>query len=241
MQRRTWAFFHFEVPQGGPLTQGGPARKWKPWPLACGVPVPAARALRPASGQKVTPRVTPGHSSVSNCFVTGTAQRSSVREQCLAGHSEAVFTPAGSLRMHQAAAADSKFASISRLLFIAQPHRVFRTVFRRGSKAGPIGVLLFFFGLLAAVLSAIQKTLAYRVRTCKCCRGYGIVRCSLCAGAGKVGWTAKFSYEDGCPMCMAKRYVDCPDCGGIIKRSLFPSGRNPPPGMEEPSFKRRTA
>lgn len=123
-----------------------------------------------------------------------------------------------------------RFASMTRLLMVAQQPQV-RAMFTRagGVRAGPIGLLFFLFGLVTLFASAVRQFFANKVRGCRCCKGYGIVRCTLCEGTGSVGWSGKMSYKDGCPMCMSKRYADCPDCGGMIKRRLFPmsGGRSP--------------
>eukprot|EP00798_Chlamydomonas_sp_ICE-L_P011352 gene11352-18959_t len=127
----------------------------------------------------------------------------------------------------------AKYASIARLLIVVQPANLARMV-ARTPRAGPIGILFFFFGLLTMIFTTIRHFIEKKVRNCTCCKGYGIVRCSLCGGSGQVDWNAK------CPMCMAKRYVDCPDCGGMVKRVLFPkASRNPPGDMGEPAFLRR--
>lgn len=38
-------------------------------------------------------------------------------------------------------------------------------------------------------------------------------RCSLCRGAGVVGWEGKWSHKELCPSCLGKRFVSCPHCG----------------------------
>lgn len=122
----------------------------------------------------------------------------------------------------------ANFASIGRMLTVVHPRRVLTAVFGRNFKAGPVGLLFFLFGIITAALSTLRSMLLQQARDCTRCMGYGIVRCALCAGEGSVTWTAKMSYKDGCPMCMAKRYVDCPECRGLIKRSLFVVPANKP-------------
>jgi hypothetical protein len=40
-----------------------------------------------------------------------------------------------------------------------------------------------------------------------------LCRCSLCRGAGVVGWEGKWSHKELCPSCLGKRFVSCPHCG----------------------------
>mmetsp|Transcript_32579 Transcript_32579/g.71931 ORF Transcript_32579/g.71931 Transcript_32579/m.71931 type:complete len:233 (-) Transcript_32579:738-1436(-) len=121
----------------------------------------------------------------------------------------------------------ASYASISRVLLISQPSTVFRQLAQRKwpSAMGPISLLLFLFGLVVALLATVRSALVRRVKSCKCCRGFGIIRCRLCNGKGKVDWRAKFSYSDSCPLCMAKRFVVCNECGGYYHRRLFSHGK----------------
>lgn len=89
------------------------------------------------------------------------------------------------------------------------------------SAVGPISLLVFLFGTLLALLAAVRGALVRKVKSCKCCKGFGVVRCRLCDGRGSVDWRAKFSYSEQCPLCVAKRFVVCPDCGGHHHRRLF--------------------
>ena len=54
------------------------------------------------------------------------------------------------------------------------------------------------------------------VRICSTC-----CRCPLCGGMGLVGWEGKWDHEEPCPMCLARRYVNCRSCGGLYHRSIF--------------------
>ncbi|GAX76779.1 hypothetical protein CEUSTIGMA_g4225.t1 [Chlamydomonas eustigma] len=121
-------------------------------------------------------------------------------------------------------------ASISRILLVGQPQNFLRSLTQRKwpSITGPMSLLLFLFGVLLAILASVRAALVRRVRSCKCCKGYGITRCRLCDGKGKVDWRAKFSYSEVCPLCMTKRFVICPDCGGFHHRRLFSHGKNVP-------------
>lgn len=132
------------------------------------------------------------------------------------------------------------FASLSRVLLASQPNNMFRNFVsnrKLPSTAGPLSVLLVLFGTVIAILAALRASLVKRVKNCKCCRGFGVVRCKLCDGKGSVDWRAKFSYSENCPLCLSKRFVDCSDCGGHYHRGMFghsplivmPSG-SPAPG-----------
>lgn len=116
------------------------------------------------------------------------------------------------------------FASLSRVLLASQPNNIFRnfvTNKKWPSTAGPLSVLLVLFGTVIAILAALRASLVKRVKNCKCCRGFGVVRCKLCDGKGSVDWRAKFSYSENCPLCLSKRFVDCSDCGGHYHRGMF--------------------
>lgn len=81
------------------------------------------------------------------------------------------------------------FASLTRVLLIGQPSNLVRNLAgRKWRVAGPVSLLLFLFGLIVGVLAAVRTVLVKRVKSCKCCRGYGIVRCRLCNGEGSVEW-----------------------------------------------------
>nr|BCL66192.1 hypothetical protein [Volvox reticuliferus] len=121
------------------------------------------------------------------------------------------------------ASTDARFASLSRVLLVGQPGSMFRTLANRKwpSSLGPISLLLFLFGTLLALIAAVRGILVRKVKACKCCKGFGVVRCRLCNGRGTVDWRAKFSYSETCPLCAARRFVVCPDCGGHYHRRLF--------------------
>jgi hypothetical protein len=87
------------------------------------------------------------------------------------------------------------FASLTRV-FLVGPNPVQGLVrglagARKWRAAGPVSVLLFLFGLMAAIVAAVRSVLVKRVKSCKCCRGYGIVRCRLCNGDGAVEWSGE--------------------------------------------------
>lgn len=54
-------------------------------------------------------------------------------------------------------------------------------------------------------------------------------RCSLCRGAGAVGWEGKWNHQEICPSCLGKRFVSCPSCGGHFHRPTFAHSRNKVP------------
>nr|ADI46932.1 MTM0637 [Volvox carteri f. nagariensis] len=117
----------------------------------------------------------------------------------------------------------ARLASLSRVLLVGQPGSMFRTLANRKwpSSVGPISLLVFLFGTLLALVAAVRGVLVRKVKACKCCKGFGVVRCRLCNGRGTVDWRAKFSYSETCPLCAARRFVVCPDCGGHYHRRLF--------------------
>ncbi len=118
-------------------------------------------------------------------------------------------------------------ATLTRILLSGQPQHVLRTLTSRRlpSVSGPVSLLLFLVTLVAATLAALRLAIVNKVKSCKTCRGFGIVRCRLCNGAGRVDWTAKLSHFDCCPLCMNKRFTECNECGGYYHRPLFSHGR----------------
>jgi len=121
------------------------------------------------------------------------------------------------------AAGAHRFATLTRILLTGNNNIMFRNALsnRRPVTAGPLGLLLFLLTLLAGCFAAIRAALVRKVKGCNACRGFGIQRCRLCMGAGRVDWAGKLSHYDVCPLCMNKRYVVCGDCGGHYNRNLF--------------------
>lgn len=115
------------------------------------------------------------------------------------------------------------FASITRMLLVGQPSMMFRSLTNntRRMPAGPISLLLFVFAVVAAMVASIRHTLARRCKTCNECKGYGVTRCYLCQGSGRVDWRAKFGHFENCPLCMNKRFTVCGGCGGYFNRPIF--------------------
>jgi hypothetical protein len=143
-----------------------------------------------------------------------------LQAQRLATESEASTPGAGPVSQ---AMASAPFASLSRVLLVGQPGSMFRSLANRKwpSAVGPISLLVFLFGTVLALFAAVRGVLVRKVKACKCCKGFGVVRCRLCDGRGTVDWRAKFSYSESCPLCATKRFVTCPDCGGHYHRRLF--------------------
>lgn len=138
-----------------------------------------------------------------------------VAVQCCSGCDQS--HPSSSSNAH----VSGPFASLTRALLIGQPSTMFRTIASRRVPAGPMSLLLFLFGLLAAAVGAVRAALVKRVKDCKMCRGFGINRCPLCSGLGMVDWRAKFGHSEICPLCMTRRYVVCTECGGHYHRRMF--------------------
>lgn len=59
---------------------------------------------------------------------------------------------------------------------------------RKWRLSGPTAFLLFMLALFLATMAAVRRVLVRRVKACKTCRGYGIIRCRLCDGQGSVLW-----------------------------------------------------
>lgn len=114
------------------------------------------------------------------------------------------------------------FAALSRVLLTANNSTVFRTALnRRQPVSGPMGLLLFLMTLIAASLAAIRGVFVKKSKSCKTCRGFGLQRCRLCLGSGRVDWAAKLKHFDVCPLCMNKRFTICAECGGHYHRPMF--------------------
>lgn len=119
--------------------------------------------------------------------------------------------------------ASPPLATISRLLLTGPNTNYVRSALaqRRGAGGGPISLLLFLLTVVAAAVAAVRSAIVRKVKGCRSCRGYGVERCRLCDGEGRVDWSAKLSHFDCCPLCMNRRYVVCTDCGGMYHRPLF--------------------
>lgn len=122
-------------------------------------------------------------------------------------------------------ASSSQASMISASYSISQPAtRMFQAWAQRArlpSIPGPVSFLLAIFALFMTLLLMVRSAIIKRVKSCKCCKGFGILRCQLCQGTGSIGWKAKLSYSEGCPLCMTKRFINCPDCGGYHHRHMF--------------------
>jgi hypothetical protein len=97
-----------------------------------------------------------------------------------------------------------------------------------------MGVLLFLATLIAASFAAIRSLLMKRGKSCKTCRGFGLQRCRLCLGSGRVDWAAKLKHFDVCPLCMNRRFIVCAECGGHYHRPMFAHRRRTAGGAFEP-------
>jgi hypothetical protein len=126
-------------------------------------------------------------------------------------------------------------AALSRVLLTANNSTVFRTALnKRQPVSGPMGLLLFLMTLIAASFAAIRGLLVKKGKSCKSCRGFGLQRCRLCLGSGRVDWAAKLKHFDVCPLCMNKRFIICAECGGHYHRPMFSHRRRQVGGALEP-------
>lgn len=98
-----------------------------------------------------------------------------------------------------------------------------------------MGLLLFLFTLIAASVATIRGALLKKGKSCKSCRGFGLQRCRLCLGSGRVDWAAKLKHFDVCPLCMNKRFIVCSECGGHYHRAMFMHRRRQAGGAFEPT------
>jgi hypothetical protein len=127
------------------------------------------------------------------------------------------------------------FAALSRVLLTSSNANVFKTLTqRRQPVSGPMGVLLFLATLIAASFAAIRSVLLKRGKSCKTCCGFGLQRCRLCLGSGRVDWAAKLKHFDVCPLCMNRRFIVCAECGGHYHRAMFAHRRRQAGGAFEP-------
>ncbi|KAF8065919.1 hypothetical protein HT031_002980 [Scenedesmus sp. PABB004] len=142
----------------------------------------------------------------------------------------------------RAGAGAAPFAALSRVLLNANGG-VFRNALsgKRQPVSGPMGLLLFLLTLLAASFAAIRGALLKRTKKCRSCRGFGLQRCRLCLGSGRVDWAAKLKHFDVCPLCMNRRFIVCAECGGHYHRPMFSHRRRTAGGALEPSAQQPSA
>lgn len=112
-------------------------------------------------------------------------------------------------------------ASLSRVFIGVQPGRGVARLTKVGKPSGPMSLLLLLFTVAGTISAAVRSRLESAARECSTCHGYGINRCTLCSGTGAVGWEGKWNHKEPCPMCLGKRFVDCPECGGHFHRRIF--------------------
>lgn len=112
-------------------------------------------------------------------------------------------------------------ASLSRVFIGVQPGRGVARLTKVGKPSGPMSLLLLLFTVAGTISAAVRSRLESAARECSTCHGYGINRCTLCSGRGAVGWEGKWNHKEPCPMCLGKRFVDCPECGGHFHRRIF--------------------
>lgn len=129
------------------------------------------------------------------------------------------------------------FAALSRVLLNVNNSGMFRTALNRQRQpvSGPMGLLLFILTVVAASIATIRGALVKKGKSCKSCRGFGLQRCRLCLGSGRVDWAAKLKHFDVCPLCMNKRFIVCSECGGHYHRPMFMHRRRQAGGAFEPT------
>lgn len=162
---------------------------------------------------------------------------------CLASNLQPSVTPTAEIPTATAATAANfnsrplPFAALSRVLLNANNSSMFRTALNRQRQpvSGPMGLLLFLLTIIAASIATIRGALIKKGKSCKSCRGFGLQRCRLCLGSGRVDWAAKLKHFDVCPLCMNKRFIVCSECGGHYHRPMFMHRRRQAGGAFEPT------
>jgi hypothetical protein len=152
----------------------------------------AAAALATPSRLSRVPRGLPRATSQGGALhalgaAAGVAAAAAAVQRSEAG--EGPTTEATGASTPQASSA-SPYASLTRVFLIGQPSNFMRNLAGRKSwrALGPSAILLFAFACVLGLLTAVRSVLVKRVKSCACCRGYGIVRCRLCNGDGSVEW-----------------------------------------------------
>ncbi|KAF5833617.1 hypothetical protein DUNSADRAFT_10033 [Dunaliella salina] len=120
----------------------------------------------------------------------------------------------------------SPSASLTRMMLMAPTPSLRALTNRKLNLSGPMSFLLFVLGIFLALMAAVRRVLVRRVKACKTCKAFGLIRCRLCDGEGSVLWRGKVNHEETCPLCLTKRYVTCPDCGGHYHRPMFVHRQN---------------
>lgn len=169
------------------------------------------------------------HQSAATCNLQHRNDAASIQQQQVVAPTLAAVGAAAAQRVVQ------PFAALSRVLLTSTNANVFRSALtqRRQPVSGPFGVLLFLATLIAASFAAIRSVLVRRGKSCKTCRGFGLQRCRLCLGSGRVDWAAKLQHFDVCPLCMNRRFVVCAECGGHYHRAMFAHRRRQAGGQFE--------
>lgn len=209
-------------PFGGPSSSSSPRGS----SLCCGSATAAGLgpSVAAAAAAVILERNAPHASATSSSTGSRKAATTLVStSESSAAAAARVAAEAIRLQQQQVQPTEYRFATLTRILLTGNNTTMFRQVVgqRRAPTAGPLGLLLFLLTVIAATLAAIRAALVRKVRGCRSCRGYGIQRCRLCMGAGRVDWSGKLSHADVCPLCMNKRFVVCESCGGHHSRSLF--------------------
>lgn len=111
-------------------------------------------------------------------------------------------------------------ASLARRFLMVKPTTLIRRLSSRGVTRPPTLFAVIFTAFMYLYMF-IRSALKTKVRSCKHCSGFGIVRCDLCEGHQVVCWEGKYKHIEPCPKCFGRRYTRCPKCGGLFGRSIF--------------------
>lgn len=90
---------------------------------------------------------------------------------------------------------------------------------------GPTGLMMGLAVAGLGIATAIQKVSEphSEQKLCSRCDGYGVERCDVCAGAGKITWEGKVHRTNPCPRCFGSRLKKCPRCDGCrVKKDSAP-------------------
>ena len=114
-------------------------------------------------------------------------------------------------------------ASLARSFTLIKPTTsiVQRILPRKPINGRPASFMAVMLTSVLYLWLSVRTAISNRVKACRHCGGYGIVRCDLCHGNRVIWWEGKYKHVSPCPKCMGKRSVRCQKCGGVFGRSVF--------------------